>query len=198
MNGSGQRARAWSFAERLGSLPGVTTVLTVIMASYITLVAFGNITDFGTNQQFVQHVLEMDTTFNDDDVMWRAIESDALQNIGYVGVIVWETLTAIVLWYGAWQLFQGLRRGGDWTHARRISSVGVLMILILFGFGFITVGGEWFSMWQSNQWNGLDAALRNFTLAAFTLVLLHLPSRDWFEGRHTEADDRPEPEHARR
>ncbi|MGH8775627.1 MAG: DUF2165 domain-containing protein [Jiangellaceae bacterium] len=97
----------------------MTTVLTVIMAAYMTLVAFGNITDFGTNQQFVQHVLEMDTTFNDEDLMWRAIENDTLQDVGYVGVIIWETLTALVLWYAAWQLFEPLRGDGDWVRARR-------------------------------------------------------------------------------
>ena len=31
-------------------------------ALYILLVAFNNITDFGTNQAFVQHVFAMDTT----------------------------------------------------------------------------------------------------------------------------------------
>lgn len=49
------------------------TLLTATVALYIALVAFGNITDFGTNQQFVRHVLAMDTTFKDDDLMWRAV-----------------------------------------------------------------------------------------------------------------------------
>lgn len=176
---STRSARAWSGIERLGSVPGVATVLTAIMAAYLTLVAFGNITDFDSNQQFVHHVLEMDTTFNGDDVMWRAIQNDTLQNIGYIAVIVWETLSAIVLWWGAWALFRALRGRRDFLRARRLSSVGLLMVVILFAFGFITVGGEWFSMWQSSSWNGLDAALRNVTLAAFTLVIAHLPSKDW-------------------
>jgi predicted small integral membrane protein len=197
MSGNGQPRRRSSFVERLGSLPGVATIFTAVMALYMTLVAFGNITDFGTNQQFVQHVLEMDTTFNDDDVMWRAVENDALQNFGYVGVIVWETLAALVLWYGAWQMFLRLRGGGDWTRARRLASAGLLMVVLLFGLGFITIGGEWFSMWQSSEWNGLEPALQNVILAAFALVFVHLPSRDWTEGRHIAADDLHGPEHAR-
>lgn len=197
MSGNGHPRRRWSFVERLGSLPGIATIFTAIMALYMTLVAFGNITDFGTNQQFVQHVLEMDTTFNDDDVMWRAVENDTLQNIGYVGVIVWETLAALVLWYGAWQLFRRLLGGGDWSQARRLASAGLLMVVLLFGLGFITIGGEWFSMWQSSEWNGLEPALQNVILAAFALVFVHLPSRDWTEGRHIAADDLHGPEHAR-
>ncbi len=35
----------------------------------MALVSFSNITDFGTNQQFVRHVLAMDTTFKDEDLI---------------------------------------------------------------------------------------------------------------------------------
>lgn len=165
--------------DRLGSLPAVATILTAIMASYMTLVAFGNITDFGTNQAFVQNVFDMRTTFNDEDLMWRAIESDTIANIAYIGIIVWETLTAIVLWWGVVRLVAGFR-DGDWHGGRRTASVGLLMMMILFAFGFITVGGEWFAMWQSSEWTGLDPALQNFILAGVAMILLHLPSRDWF------------------
>ena len=162
--------------DRVGSLPGIATILTGIVGAYIALVAIGNITDFDSNQAFVRHVLEMDTTFDDPDVMWRAIESNVLQDIGYVGVIIWETLAAIVLIWATVNLVKAFRTD-DWLPARRLASFGLLMILFLFG--FITVGGEWFSMWQSDSWNGLDAAIRNFTLAALPLILLQLPSKDW-------------------
>lgn len=167
--------------DRLGSLPGIATVLTGIVGAYIALVAFGNITDFDSNQAFVHHVLEMDTTFDDPDVMWRSIGSDVLQDIGYVGVIIWETLCAIVTIWGAVLLVKAFRTG-QWARARRLASLGILMVMFLFGFGFISVGGEWFSMWQSSDWNGLDAAIRNFTLCAVPLILLQLPNSDW-DGR---------------
>jgi len=66
-------------------------------AAYYLLVAIGNITDFGTNQQFVIHIFEMDTTFSDEDVMWRAVGSSALQNLAYLLIIAWEVLIAAVL-----------------------------------------------------------------------------------------------------
>ncbi|MFD5324895.1 DUF2165 domain-containing protein [Streptomyces sp. NPDC127092] len=159
---------------RLGTLPVAATALTATVALYMTLVAFGNITDFGTNQQFVQHVLSMDTTFKDPDLMWRAVESPALQNAAYVAVIVWETLAAAVLLAATWFWITGLRRDA-YDRARAASTVGLVMVLLLFGAGFLAIGGEWFAMWQSSDWNGLDAAARNVALAAFTLLVVHLP-----------------------
>ncbi len=89
----------------VGSLPVAAATLVALNGLYMVLVAFGNITDFGTNQAFVQHVLAMDTTnfgaepgtHLDADAMWRSITSETLQNIAYVGFIVWEVATALVL-----------------------------------------------------------------------------------------------------
>ncbi|MGQ4433115.1 MULTISPECIES: DUF2165 domain-containing protein [unclassified Streptomyces] len=145
------------------------TLLTATVALYIALVAFGNITDFGTNQQFVRHVLAMDTTFKDDDLMWRAVTSKGLQDAAYVVIIVWETVAALVLAYGTWLW---VRR--DDGRARRVSTYGLLMLMVLFGAGFIAVGGEWFAMWQSKDWNGLEAATRVFLLSGVVLVVVQL------------------------
>ncbi|GAA3387006.1 DUF2165 domain-containing protein [Streptomyces roseoviridis] len=163
-----------TWLSRLGAPPVAATALTATVALYMTLVAFGNITDFGTNQQFVQHVLSMDTTFKDPDLMWRAVESPALQNAAYVTIIVWETLAAAVLLAATWFWIAGLRRHA-YARARAASTVGLVMVLLLFGLGFLAIGGEWFAMWQSSDWNGLDAAARNVALAAFTLLVVHLP-----------------------
>ncbi|MGV9884620.1 DUF2165 domain-containing protein [Streptomyces sp. NPDC003006] len=158
------------------ALPAAVAALTATVALYITLVAFGNITDFGTNQQFVRHVLAMDTTFKDDDLMWRAVESTALQDAAYIAIIVWETVAALVL-IAATALWAGaLRRRAGFRRAQRLGTVGLLMVLLLFGAGFIGVGGEWFAMWQSEDWNGLDAATRVVTLAGIVLIVSHLPS----------------------
>jgi predicted small integral membrane protein len=154
-----------------GALQLTATLLTASVALYMVLVAFGNITDFGTNQQFVRHVLAMDTTFKDDDLMWRAITSEGLQDAAYVAIIVWETVAALVLVYGTW-LWARRDLGG----ARRFSTYGLLMVMLLFGAGFIAIGGEWFAMWQSEDWNGLDAATRAFVFSGIVLLVVNLPS----------------------
>lgn len=148
-------------------------VLTGTIALYITLVAFGNITDFDSNQQFVRHVLAMDTTFKDEDLMWRAIDSTALQDTAYVAIIAWETLAALVLLAATAMWFAG-PPGGRVRRARQAGTVGLLMLMLLFGAGFIGIGGEWFAMWQSEKWNGLEAATRVFMISGIVLLLIHL------------------------
>ncbi|MFI5794057.1 DUF2165 domain-containing protein [Streptomyces sp. NPDC051677] len=152
------------------ALPLAATLLTGTVALYMLLVAFGNITDFGTNQQFVQHVLAMDTTFKDDDLMWRAVTSKGLQDTAYVAIIAWETVAGLVLAAGTW--FWARQ---DLIRARALSTYGLLMVMLLFGAGFIAIGGEWFAMWQSKTWNGLDAATRAFLFSGVVLVVDHLP-----------------------
>ncbi|GAA5211236.1 DUF2165 domain-containing protein [Streptomyces thinghirensis] len=149
------------------------TVLTGILALYIALVALGNITDFDSNQQFVRHVLAMDTTFKDDDLMWRAITSEGVQDTAYVAIIVWETVAAFVLIYATWLW---VRR--DHAPARRMTTYGTLMLMLLFGAGFIGIGGEWFAMWQSEDWNGLEAATRVFLLSGVVLIVTQLTPGD--------------------
>ncbi|WP_030612254.1 DUF2165 domain-containing protein [Streptomyces sclerotialus] len=145
-------------------------ILTGTVALYMALVAFGNITDFGTNQAFVQHVLAMDTTFKDPDLMWRAITSRPLQDAAYIAIIVWETAAAAVLVVAT--VLWAMRR----EQARRLSTLGLLMVLLLFGAGFLAIGGEWFAMWQSEDWNGLDAATRNVLLAGLALLFVQSSS----------------------
>ncbi|MDT9685352.1 DUF2165 domain-containing protein [Streptomyces sp. TRM76323] len=173
----GRRARRRTF----GTVTFAATALTGTVAVYMALVAFGNITDFGTNREFVRHVLAMDTTFKDPDLMWRAVGSPALQDAAYVAIIVWETLAACVLLL-ATGLWCAAPRRGTHARARAVSTVGLVMVLLLFGLGFIAIGGEWFAMWQSSDWNGLDAATRNVVLAAFALVVTHLPRADARDG----------------
>ncbi len=147
----------------------MVAVLAAITAVQTTLIAFGNITDYDTNYQFVVHVLAMDTTFQSPDMMWRAITSPTLATLAYLAIIVWESVAALVLiaatvaWVGR----------GPLDTARRLSSIGWLMWIVLFGGGFIAIGGEWFQMWQSSDWNGMDAALRHVIIAGIALILNH-------------------------
>lgn len=156
---------------RVGSLRAVVAVTVGFIALNMLLVVLGNVTDYGTNEAFVKHVLSMDTTFG-QELKWRAITSPAVITIVYVAIIIWEAISAVLLTAGT---VAYLRDRED--SARRFASTGLLMIVALFLGGFITVGGEWFAMWQSKDWNGIGAALRMVTIAGFALILVHLSPR---------------------
>lgn len=181
--------------QTLGSLPFAVAVLVACNALYIFLVALGNITDYDTNYAFVQHVLSMDTTnFGaaegtglDPDVMWRAITDPTIWTIAYIGVIIWESLAAIVLIVACVYWVRAFVTRGHFDTARTLSSIGLLMIIALFFAGFITIGGEWFNMWRSTSWNGLDPAFRNSVLAAITLVLIHTTAQGWLRKVHVDS-----------
>jgi predicted small integral membrane protein len=178
----------------LGSLPAAVAVLVACNALYVFLVALGNITDYDTNYAFVQHVLSMDTTnFGaaegtglDPDVMWRSIKDPVLWNVGYIGIIVWESAAAVVLILGLVHWVRAFATRGSFDTAKSVSSIGLLMIVALFFAGFIDIGGEWFSMWRSTAWNGEDTAFRNAVLSTLTLVLIHTTAQAWVRKVHTD------------
>jgi predicted small integral membrane protein len=53
---------------------------------------------------------------------------------------------------------------------------GLVLGFALWFFGFMVVGGEWFQMWQSQSWNGQEAAFR--FIGCIGLVLIFLVQKD--------------------
>jgi predicted small integral membrane protein len=43
---------------------------------------------------------------------------------------------------------------------------------------FLSIGGEWFLMWQSKMWNGQDAAFRMFAVVGVVLLLVAQPDSE--------------------
>ena len=72
----------------------------LLMVAYLSLVSFGNVTDYGANLGFVAHVMTMDTTFRSEASMWRAVHSPALHHAAYVSIIVLQAAAALLCWIG--------------------------------------------------------------------------------------------------
>jgi predicted small integral membrane protein len=154
-------------------------LLLATIALFFTLVAFTNVTAFDINYQFVRHVVSMDTTFPNNHAMGRAIRSPAIHLAFYIGIILWETLSAILGWAGAIALFRARRDSpAAFAAAKRTGTVALTAGLMLWLLAFTTMGGEWFLMWQSRDWNGQQAAFRMFTTEALILILLLAPEAE--------------------
>jgi predicted small integral membrane protein len=151
-------------------------LLVAAIALFATVVAFGNITDYGTNLAFVQHVLSMDTIFERSTIRYRAITSPAMHHVAYAIIIATEALVALLCWIGAVMLLRRLRAdAGAFHRAKSFAIAGLVLGFLLWQVGFMTIGGEWFGMWQSQQWDGVPSAFRFVMVIAAVLVFVALP-----------------------
>ena len=161
------------------TLRTIKTALVFGVAIFYSLVAFNNITDYGSNYEFVRHVMMMDSTFPGNRGMWRAINTPLMHTAFYLSIITWETITMLLCWWGGIRMAQAL--GGTATafhQAKRVSIVALTLSLLMWLVVFLAVGGEWFLMWQSKTWNGQDAAFRMFTVVGIVLLLVAQPDSE--------------------
>jgi predicted small integral membrane protein len=149
-------------------------VVTALSSLFLLVVVFNNLTDPNSNYQFVRHVLSMDTTFPGNAGMYRAVHAPLMHKAFYASIIGWEALCSILIGAGTLRLWRA--RGApaaEWRRAKGLASIGLTASLVQWYFAFMTVGGEWFLMWQSRIWNGQDAAFRLFAFVGISLVFLN-------------------------
>ncbi len=154
-------------------------LLVFAVAVFYSFVVLNNTTDYESNYQFVRHVLMMDSTFPGNRGMWRALNSPAWHTFAYASIIAWETITMILCWWGGLNLARALRGNAIAFHqAKRVAVVALSCALLMWLVAFLSVGGEWFLMWQSKAWNGQDAAFRMFTVVGIVLLLVAQPDSE--------------------
>ena len=143
------------------------------VAVFYTFVVFNNVTDYDSNHQFVRHVLMMDSTFPGNHGMWRAINSPAAHTAFYVSIIAWEALTMLLAWWGAARMLRAFNaHAAEFNRAKGVAIAALTLSLLMWLVAFLSVGGEWFLMWQSRNWNGQEAAFRMFTVVGIVLLLV--------------------------
>jgi predicted small integral membrane protein len=160
-------------------------IMVASLAFFALLVAFDNLTDYDTNYAFVRHVLSMDTTFPGNTLLYRRIASPALWQAAYAVIIAGEGLTGVALTVATISLGRRLRaEGSRFNHAKRFAIIGSAAGFMVWFFGFMVVGGEWFSMWQSPMWNGQEAAFRFYMTILAVLIFVNQPDGDLMRRNH--------------
>lgn len=158
-------------------LAKVTTI--AALAAYALIVAYDNIVDYGSNYEFVKHVLSMDTTFAGNVLKDRAIANEKIWQAAYASIIALEGLTGLSLAFGAIMLLRRLNAPAEaFNRAKACAIVGLTIGFGLWFFGFLVIAGEYFAMWQSQVWNGQEAAFRIATVILVVLVFVGLPDGD--------------------
>lgn len=149
------------------------------IALFYTLVVFNNLTDFDSNYQFVHHVLSMDSTAPGNHGMWRALPSPTMHLVFYLSIIAWEFVTMVLLWLGVVHLARCVGRSAViFNKSKRIPVMALTLSMLMWLVAFLSVGAEWFLMWQSHTWNGQEAAFRMFAVVGIVLLILIQPEYD--------------------
>ncbi|MBV8456231.1 MAG: DUF2165 domain-containing protein, partial [Acetobacteraceae bacterium] len=109
----------------------------------------------------------------------RAITNPTLWNAAYIAIPTTEALTALVFATGAYDLLRNLRAPAQrFQAARRYTIIGATLAFLLWFTGFMVIGGEYFSMWQSAIWNGQQAAFRFYATVLLVLIVVLQPDQD--------------------
>ena len=146
------------------------------IALFASLVTFGNLTDYHTNFLFVQHVLSMDTIF-------RSPTSATARSP--IRRCIAPPMRSSSRPKARSRCCAGSAHSSSpamsaptpraFNRAKAIAVIGLTLGFLLWQVGFMTIGGEWFGMWQSQQWNGVPSAYRFVMVIAAVLIFLALP-----------------------
>ena len=157
----------------------VKVIMVGCLALFALLVTFDNLIDYDTNYAFVRHVLTMDTTFPGNALLYRRIMSPAWWQAAYALIIAGGGLAGAVLAVAAVVLGRRLRSdAATFNRAKRLVYLGAGLGFLVWFFGFMVVGGEWFQMWQSAMWNGQEAAFRFYMTILVVLIFVNQPDGD--------------------
>ena len=137
------------------------------------IVAFGNLTDYWTNFEFVKHVLSMDTLFPHTRVLYRALPQTWVHHLFYMLIILAELSVAGLFLSSTVSLYKNrnLDEAG-FSYAKKHAYWGVAAGMALWLLAFTVVGGEWFSMWQSAVWNATATARAQVVILLLVYLLL--------------------------
>jgi predicted small integral membrane protein len=68
------------------------------------------------------------------------------------------------------------------NRAKTFAVIGLTLGFLLWHVGFMSIGGEWFGMWQSQQWDGVPSAFRFLVATITVLIFVAMPDQE-LDGR---------------
>lgn len=142
---------------------------------FAMVITFNNLTDYQSNFLFVSHVLSMDDTFEGNRGMWRAMSNPIIHHLFYWGIILTELVIGLLCLIGSYKLWRNRQDVVLFQQAKSWAILGLGLGILLWFFGFMAIGGEWFLMWQSQTWNGQQPAFRIAALFGIFLIYLNQP-----------------------
>ena len=159
----------------------VAKIAVVFCCSWIAgLPGINNLLDYNVNLQFVQHVFMMDSlAFEPSVVSWRSIHSPIIHHLAYLFLIFTELSIFVLGLWGSHDLWKA-RYDAVLFNRRKSKAVWAMLLgIFLWILAFMVVGGEWFLMWLSEDWNAVQSAFRYSVPFLFGLVLLTIEDKEF-------------------
>jgi predicted small integral membrane protein len=154
-------------------------LLLLALAFHYSLLVLNNTNDYRSNLAFVQHVLSMDTTFPGNNGMWRAVHSPAIWMAFFVSIVIWETVTGLLLLFAGFRLLTNLSSpASTFNAAKKPAIIALTLSVLMWLTAFLSVGAEWFLMWQSKQWSGQQTAFHMFAVIGISLLYVAMPDAE--------------------
>src|SRR5206468_7431288 len=101
------------------------------------------------------------------------------QRAAYGLIIATEAAVAVLCWIGAAVLARHIRAAvRAFNLAKMFAVLGLTLGFLLWQVGFMSIGGEWSGMWQSQQWNGVPSAFRSVMVIIAVLIFVVLPDQE--------------------
>ncbi|WP_196223315.1 DUF2165 family protein [Roseibium sp. RKSG952] len=152
-------------------------LLVASVGLFFLFVGITNIEQPSANLTYIKHIFSMDTVFSNNPATWRAITNPHVHAFVFWVIVVLEFVFAVLCLAGALKLALNFRADSNtFQAAKPLAMLGVGLGIIVWFTGFMVIGGEWFLMWQSEKWSGLQSSFRFTTI--MLLILLFLSMRE--------------------
>lgn len=138
-----------------------------------------NVTNAQDAYAAVAMALGMESTFGWEGLTWRAIDTPALAWMAFAIIVLMEGVVALLGFIGAWTIFAAREATAERFHeAKRPGLAACAVGMILWNGGFIVIGGEWFALWQTGDFNPVPAAFRFATMLAAIAIFVAMRDTD--------------------
>jgi predicted small integral membrane protein len=102
--------------------------------------------------------------------------SPGIHLVFYLGIIAWETVNTVLLWWGVVRMVRARRlAAARFNAAKGVPVMALTLSLMMWLVAFLSVGAEWFLMWQSHTWDGREEAFRMFAVVGLVLLIVLQP-----------------------
>jgi len=144
---------------------------------YMFMTCFNNLADYDSNFQFINMVSGMEDVYSKAKNGWRAVHNEVLHHSMYLFIIACEFTIAVLSLAGVLKMLKKRKSAKEeFNQAKKLLATGLSIGVVLWFGIFITIGGEWFLMWQSKTWNAQNTSF--ILTIIFLLFLVHLEQAD--------------------